>query len=238
MLGLWRRRTPPVSGSATPAARPWPHRPRACRGTANPRSAEPSLAASRSTWRRRSALGRAVLEGERKQVTVLFADVMGSMDLAEQHRSGGVAADHGSLLRDPLRGRSPLRGHGRQVHRRRHHGVVRRADRARGPRAARLLGGAARCRSELAAYAAELRREQGLSFSVRMGINSGEVVVGAIGEDLRMDYTAIGHTVGLAQRMESARRARQGLSDRAHGVARGGLPRARRPRRVRGQGRQ
>src|SRR5437870_7798640 len=35
-----------------------------------------------------------------------------------------------------------------------------------------------------------------------MGLNSGEVVVGRIGDDLRMDYTAIGHTVGLAQRME------------------------------------
>jgi tetratricopeptide (TPR) repeat protein len=55
---------------------------------------------------------------------------------------------------------------------------------------------------ELAAYAAQLRREHGLSFSVRMGLNSGEVVVGAIGEDLGMSYTAIGHTVGLAQRME------------------------------------
>jgi adenylate cyclase len=55
---------------------------------------------------------------------------------------------------------------------------------------------------ELASYAALLRREQGLSFSVRMGMNSGEVVVGAIGEDLGMAYTAIGHTVGLAQRME------------------------------------
>jgi adenylate cyclase len=55
---------------------------------------------------------------------------------------------------------------------------------------------------ELAAYAAELRRSRGLSFSVRTGLNSGEVVVGAIGEDLAMDYTAIGYTVGLAQRME------------------------------------
>jgi class 3 adenylate cyclase/tetratricopeptide (TPR) repeat protein len=55
---------------------------------------------------------------------------------------------------------------------------------------------------ELASYAAEPPREEGLSFSVRMGLNSGEVVVGAIGENLAMDYTAIGHTVGLAQRME------------------------------------
>jgi adenylate cyclase len=51
-------------------------------------------------------------------------------------------------------------------------------------------------------YARELRREQGLDFSTRIGLNSGEVVVGKIGDDLRMDYTAQGHTVGLAARME------------------------------------
>ena len=46
-------------------------------------------------------------------------------------------------------------------------------------------------------------REHGVGFSTRIGINSGEVVVGSIGDDLRMDYTAQGHTVGLAQRMEA-----------------------------------
>jgi class 3 adenylate cyclase len=55
---------------------------------------------------------------------------------------------------------------------------------------------------ELRRYADKLRLERGLAFSVRMGLNSGEVVVGKIGDDLRMDYTAQGHTVGLAQRME------------------------------------
>jgi class 3 adenylate cyclase/tetratricopeptide (TPR) repeat protein len=55
---------------------------------------------------------------------------------------------------------------------------------------------------ELRRYADELRLKYGLGFSVRMGINSGEVVVGRIGDDLRMDYTAQGHTVGLAARME------------------------------------
>src|SRR5262249_687776 len=54
----------------------------------------------------------------------------------------------------------------------------------------------------LSRYADELRLERGLNFSVRMGLNSGEVVVGKIGDDLRMDYTAQGHTVGLAARME------------------------------------
>jgi hypothetical protein len=55
---------------------------------------------------------------------------------------------------------------------------------------------------ELRRYADEIRLEHGLGFSVRMGLNSGEVVVGKIGDDLRMDYTAQGHTVGLAARME------------------------------------
>src|SRR5262249_29398921 len=57
-------------------------------------------------------------------------------------------------------------------------------------------------RDELRRYGDALRVERGLNFSVRMGLNSGEVVVGAIGDDLRMDYTALGHTVGLAARME------------------------------------
>ena len=47
-----------------------------------------------------------------------------------------------------------------------------------------------------------MRRESGLDFAVRMGLNSGEVVVGRIGDDLRMDYTAQGHVVGLAARVQ------------------------------------
>jgi class 3 adenylate cyclase len=57
-------------------------------------------------------------------------------------------------------------------------------------------------REALRAYADELRRTHEVSFAARIGLNSGEVVVGRIGDDLRMDYTAQGHTVGLAQRME------------------------------------
>jgi predicted ATPase/uncharacterized glyoxalase superfamily protein PhnB len=55
---------------------------------------------------------------------------------------------------------------------------------------------------ELGALADEVRRESGLDFAVRMGLNSGEVVVGRIGDDLRMDYTAQGHVVGLAARVQ------------------------------------
>src|SRR5260370_32780890 len=54
----------------------------------------------------------------------------------------------------------------------------------------------------LRSYANELRLRRGLNFSARLGLNSGEVIVGKIGDDLRMDYTAQGHTVGLASRME------------------------------------
>ena len=56
---------------------------------------------------------------------------------------------------------------------------------------------------EMATFADEVRRRHGLNFSVRIGINSGEVIVGAIGDDLRMDYTAQGNTVGLAARVEA-----------------------------------
>src|SRR5262245_19494399 len=57
-------------------------------------------------------------------------------------------------------------------------------------------------RDALRRYADELRIARGVNFSVRMGTNSGEVVVGKIGDDLRMDYTALGHTANLAARME------------------------------------
>ncbi|MEA2404678.1 MAG: hypothetical protein QOE08_1325, partial [Thermoleophilaceae bacterium] len=68
--------------------------------------------------------------------------------------------------------------------------------------ARRACYAALQLRDDLDAYARDVRVEHGLSFSVRMGLNSGEVVVGSVGDDLHMDYTAIGHTVGLAARME------------------------------------
>ena len=55
-------------------------------------------------------------------------------------------------------------------------------------------------------YTEELRRTQGLEVQIRVGLNSGEVVVRAIGSDLRMDYTAVGQTTHLAARMEQLAR--------------------------------
>ena len=62
---------------------------------------------------------------------------------------------------------------------------------------------ALRMLDDIAGYAGELRRKHGLNFSARIGINSGEVIAGAIGPGGDGEYTAIGHTVGLAQRMEA-----------------------------------
>jgi class 3 adenylate cyclase/tetratricopeptide (TPR) repeat protein len=144
---------------------------------------------------------RSALQGERKQVTVLFADVKGSMDLAEQvdpetwhtilDRFFAILADgvhrfEGTVNQYTGDGIMALFG-----------APIAHEDHAR-----RACFAALHLTDALARYAAQLRRRQGLNFSVRMGLNSGEVIVGAIGDDLRLDYTAQGHTVGLAQRME------------------------------------
>ena len=145
---------------------------------------------------------KSALEGERKQVTVLFADVKGSMELAEQLDPGRMASDSRSLLCHSHRRRASLRGDGEPVHRRRHHGAVWRADCARGSCPARLLRRAriyaSVCANTLMSYVFA----PGVNFSFRLALNSGEVIVGKIGDDLRMDYTAQGHTVRLAQRIE------------------------------------
>ncbi len=132
---------------------------------------------------------------------MLFADVKGSMDLAEQvdpEEWHGIMDRFFAILADG-------------VHR--FEGTVNQytgdgimalfgAPIAHEDHAQRACYAALHLRDELRRYADELRIARGLSFSVRMGINSGEVVVGKIGDDLRMDYTAQGHTVGLAARME------------------------------------
>ncbi len=140
-------------------------------------------------------------DAERKQVTVLFADVNGSMDLAEQQdpeewrkimqRFFSLLADavnHYEGTVDKFTGDGIMAVFGAPV--------------AHEDHAQRACYAALRMLDQIAEYAAELRRGQGLNFSARIGINSGEVVAGAIGRG-EGNYTAIGHTVGLAQRMES-----------------------------------
>jgi class 3 adenylate cyclase/tetratricopeptide (TPR) repeat protein len=145
--------------------------------------------------------GGPAMEGERKQVTVLFADVMGSMELAERcdaeewrqimDRFFGILCEGVHLFEgtvDKFTGDGIMALFGAPI--------------AHEDHAQRACFAALRLTDDLAEFAAELRRTKGLNFLVRMGLNSGEVVVGGIGEDLGMEYTAVGHTVGLAQRME------------------------------------
>ncbi len=141
-------------------------------------------------------------DAERKQVTVLFADVMGSMDLAEQQDpeewrkimqrffstlAEAVERFEGTV--DKFTGDGIMAVFGAPV--------------AHEDHARRACYAALRMLEDVSGYAAELRREAGLNFSIRIGVNSGEVVAGAIGQAGEGEYTAIGHTVGLAQRMEA-----------------------------------
>ena len=145
--------------------------------------------------------GRESLEGERKQITVLFADVQGSMDLAEQldpeswrelmNRFFQVLADavhsaDGTV--DKFTGDGIMALFGAPIAREDHAQCACRA-------ALEMLDG-------VADLAAEVSRE-GIDLALRIGMNSGEVVVGSIGDAGEMEYTAVGHTVGLAQRMEA-----------------------------------
>ena len=62
-------------------------------------------------------------------------------------------------------------------------------------------------------YAEEVRGSHGAALKIRVGLNSGEVVVRAIGSDLRMDYTAVGQTTHLAARMEQIATSRARSAD-------------------------
>ncbi len=144
---------------------------------------------------------KTALEGERKHVTVLFADLKGSMELL---------AD-----RDPEEARQildPVLSHMMDaVHR--YEGTVNQvmgdgimalfgAPLAHEDHAVRACYAALRMQDTIRRYTDEMRRSQGIEVQIRVGLNSGDVVVRSIGSDLRMDYTAVGHTTHLAARME------------------------------------
>jgi class 3 adenylate cyclase len=144
---------------------------------------------------------RSALEGERKQVTVLFADVARSLELAER-----LDPEEWHLVLDRY-----FRVLTEGIHR--FEGTVNQytgdgvmalfgAPLAQEDHAQRAVAAALSLRGELALLAGELEREHGIAFGVRIGLNSGEVVVGRIGDDLRMDYTAQGRVVGVAERIQ------------------------------------
>jgi adenylate cyclase len=144
----------------------------------------------------------AAVEGERKQVTVLFADIKGSMDLS---RTVGVEEWWTLMQQFFTLVCDGVNRYGGWVSQFTGDGVmaVFGAPRAMEDHARRACHAALWTQTRLAAYADELERERDLALSVRMGLNSGEVVAGTIGESLDMEYATIGHAAGLAQRMES-----------------------------------
>jgi class 3 adenylate cyclase/tetratricopeptide (TPR) repeat protein len=144
---------------------------------------------------------RAALEGERKQVTVLFADLKGSMELLAERDP-----EEARHLLDPVLDRMMAAVH-------QYEGTVNQvmgdgimalfgAPLAHEDHAVRACYAALRLQETVKQYAAEVQRTHGVPIHIRVGLNAGEVVVRSIGSDLRMDYTAVGQTTHLAARME------------------------------------
>ncbi|MGH7331400.1 MAG: AAA family ATPase, partial [Candidatus Rokuibacteriota bacterium] len=144
---------------------------------------------------------KAALEGERKQVTILFADLKGSMELLAERD-----LEEGRQLLDPV-----LEHMMEAVHC--YEGTVNQvmgdgimalfgAPLAHEDHAVRACYAALRMQESVKRYAEGVFRRSGVPIEIRVGLNSGEVVVRAIGSDLHMDYTAVGQTTHLAARME------------------------------------
>jgi class 3 adenylate cyclase len=174
-----------VTGSTTPAAARF----------AAPQSYTPKHLAERILT------SRAALEGERKQVTVLFADLKGSMELLADRDP-----EEARKLLDPVLERMMEAVH-------RYEGTVNQvmgdgimalfgAPLAHEDHAVRACYAAHDMQAAMRRYTEQVRHAHGIEVQIRVGLNSGDVVVRAIGSDLRMDYTAVGQTTHLAARME------------------------------------
>src|SRR5712691_3726388 len=144
---------------------------------------------------------RTTLTGERKQVTVLFADLTDSLVLIR-----GLDPEAAQQLRDPA-----LHAMMDAVHR--YEGTVNQvlgdgimalfgAPIAHEDHTLRACYAALAMQAALRDYAEAVRHSHGLEMQIRVGLHSGEVVVRAIGNDLHMDYSAVGQTTHLAARME------------------------------------
>ena len=143
---------------------------------------------------------KSALEGERKRVTVMFSDVSGFTAMSERLDPEEVHAIMDRAFEVILN----------EVHR--YEGTINQflgdgvmalfgAPIAHEDHAHRALSAALAIQNGLKPLADEVKRTHGIDFSMRMGINAGLVVVGAIGKDLRMDYTAVGDTTNLAARL-------------------------------------
>jgi class 3 adenylate cyclase len=144
---------------------------------------------------------RPALAGERKQVTVLFADLKDSTELIRGLDPEAAQQPLDPAMHHMMDAVHRFEGTVTQVLGGRHHGPVRCAHCPRGPCRARCYAALA-MQEAMRHYSAELRRRHGVEVQIRVGLNSCAVVVRAIGNDLHMDDSAIGQTTHLAARME------------------------------------
>jgi class 3 adenylate cyclase/tetratricopeptide (TPR) repeat protein len=169
--------------------------------TATPTSARIPVAAIPTHLAEKILTTRHALAGERKQVTVLFADLKDSTELIR-----GLDPEAAQQLLDPA-----LHHMMDAVHR--FEGTVNQvlgdgimalfgAPIAYEDHALRACYAALAMQTAMRTYTKEVRRTRGLELRMRVGLNAGEVVVRAIGNDLHMDYSAVGETTVLAARME------------------------------------
>ena len=146
---------------------------------------------------------RSALEGERKLVTVLFADAADYTAMSEKLDPEEVHQIMDGCFRILMD----------EIHR--YEGTINQftgdgvmalfgAPVAHEDHALRACHAALSIQKALAEYAEKIAKEYRVSFAMRIGVNSGPVIVGAIGDDLRMDYTAVGDTTNLAARMQNA----------------------------------
>jgi class 3 adenylate cyclase len=144
---------------------------------------------------------RAALEGERKQVTVLFADLKGSMELLADRDPEDARHILDQVLEHMMDAVHRYEGTVNQVM---GDGIMALfgAPLAHEDHAVRACYAALRMQEAVHGYSESLRRSRGIEVRIRVGLNSGEVVVRSIGSDLHMDYTAVGRTTQLAARME------------------------------------
>ncbi|MBW1985368.1 MAG: AAA family ATPase, partial [Deltaproteobacteria bacterium] len=140
-------------------------------------------------------------EGERKIVTVFFADVAGYTKLSEKldpEEVHQIMDGCFKILMD-------------EIHR--FEGTINQftgdgvkalfgAPVAHEDHAQRACYAALSVQKAMSMYGKKIKADTGIEFKMRMGLNSGQVIVGSIGDDLRMDYTAVGNTTNLAARME------------------------------------
>jgi class 3 adenylate cyclase/tetratricopeptide (TPR) repeat protein len=182
--------------AAAPAPAPAPQ--------ADPRFTSPN-AYTPTHLARKILNSRTSLAGERKKVTVLFADLKGSLELLADRDPEDARALLDAVLERMMEAVHRYEGTVNQVM---GDGIMALfgAPVAHEDHAVRACYAALRMQRSVSRYAEELRRQQGIDVQIRAGINSGDVVVRSIGSDLNVDYSAVGQTTHLAARMEQLAR--------------------------------